>query len=1781
MHQMVILDSSLISGSIQAHTLKTDVMNQEQLSAILASLTGHLATNDDADVQQLNQLQHQVAQAILQQDPSTIKTQDFIFERSDLFLSRNVSGKALRPVSEIIKEVKSKKDLADIRVFVRTVPVRTTQIAGGSGLLSAGARVNTIGPVFDLQGLPKWFDFVTVKKLIALYVQGKTQPILLFDAIFSQKRLRPLNAKPVELTKNFKIDPETIWIQTRLFAPGTAENQYVGLRVKGGTITLDADPFMAGDKLTIPASCKVTCDLQLEQNNTINSDPSSEYGADAREAKFDMPDNFKFHVKGNTKEIHAVGQAKWKVYGQDSSFRFNGNQTCVYNAALNRLAIPMSCSHSTFAALQCLSPFFSLQGAAPIVNSWWTIPSAVIDIQSPLEADGNGGIVIECADGFSVSWTNLQHKRIGLPHSFIIGEPGRIGITSLNSDGSGAQQQFDAWKDELNPFGSSISCRFRKNAALVFNTLAKGDEMVFSVGDLNLKTDRPVTVNGEAVPVRSSQSAFMLAVSKLKKLLIVVDENMLWDNKLPADKIPKVKPVALALHNALFTVTPPNSLVIFAECSNDFQKLSKGTMYLGFGLFSYLPTLPDPYAANLGLLESQFKSKRAAATNMAGGKRESAVWMWLFCQIQWKAANPETDKVKVSFHFAPLQAPLQIEKQTSKKKSGNTPSPTAVPADQLFGTLATMSSAEPISFHDHQSHAGVNMAEKRDPLASFSMTDFALLDVSSNAGQMGVSFAKVNNGLQQIIARKFDVDITDEQQATVFPIQVSGLDVVTAGMNAQAFTVPSIAWEPVFNLTQPQLKAGQTDSNGNALPPPYDPPIGFNYYQNDGIATRIGNLSRKQVPLSPIPLSAYLVDTYKRKEDGKTFAMFNLPFGMLALAVLDNNSTQSKKATIDLTQPDFENGANGGIQLELTAGTSFSPDDSRMFEGFTIQLMNINHADGSPSFSSTLGATPTLIFNNEFYTNLSNLPARPGVPLTNIGLSGYGASMFSNWTNSEALFAQVSQAQFNVVTGRTNHEVVQVKSMLYPWGIRVVRTITIFRLANGYIGRIDSGWQAESEGRYDFSWQKPILGPDNKTVVGKTPMPNPFEFHPGMVRGLVNVRNIKEQPKIFTRGLVMLYAVTFDADVELEHVTEGGQQNKVPTRSVVGYVQISPAGEPIQPEDLTALLASENNSIGGSISCMIKVAGTTQRMKLDRFDVNTSVNAANQPIFVAAARGSLLLPKDGSWSLVKHARKTGDVSPLPEQLSVPLIRVGKWVKNQVVSAADVSNMMRIAYPGDLLKAADDATINFGILQNMGSQKVLFMTPGFKQGVESLLSKTPPLLADAFRLMNSKGIFPNIGSLDGDFGQAISLLKGIGAANNPLDAFQKINVPDAGDVFNLLQLKAKEEAGKILDQGYELAKGAVNGVANKALKFDLPSFDYPLINLDGKLVIMIQYKASSKPKNQSAKNYVGKFDFDVDSFANDLSETWKGRMNNLAMVVSIGPLKDVMKIKGNFNSQKGKETDLGSPNASDNPALNLPLPELEFSDALEPVIKILEILASLSSGEYGDALKKGLKVAMSNSANIWEYKFEANKDIPLVRFPPTKELYESPQTPLKLEASLGIGVFFNAALKVTTDPAQLLPTAGAYFKFHGGLQVMCVSVGVGTIYAVGNVDLKLEADTSPKIAVTMAFGFGAQITVGLPVVGRASILFMVGVEIYADSGEKVRITAFMLFKGQAELLGGLVSVTITIEARGSIEKAGPGTPTTCMAQVTFAIDISIFMIIDISFSESWEESRQIA
>jgi hypothetical protein len=179
----------------------------------------------------------------------------------------------------------------------------------------------------------------------------------------------------------------------------------------------------------------------------------------------------------------------------------------------------------------------------------------------------------------------------------------------------------------------------------------------------------------------------------------------------------------------------------------------------------------------------------------------------------------------------------------------------------------------------------------------------------------------------------------------------------------------------------------------------------------------------------------------------------------------------------------------------------------------------------------------------------------------------------------------------------------------------------------------------------------------------------------------------------------------------------------------------------------------------------------------------------------------------------------------------------------------------------------------------------------------------------------------------------------------------------------------------------------------------------------------------------------------------------------------------------------------------------------------------------------------------------------------------------------LEASLKAGVYFNVAIPMPPTNGIQAPSAGAFVEFFGKLSVMCLSVGAGSIYAVGQVTVRISADTVTGPALYMKFGFGVEAVVALPVIGSVSVYFAAGVEMNLDS-TGITAGAFVLFRGRAEILGGIVTVTIQIEASGQVQDR-IGDETNMKAQVTFSLDISICFIIDISFTEHWEEVRQLS
>ena len=164
-------------------------------------------------------------------------------------------------------------------------------------------------------------------------------------------------------------------------------------------------------------------------------------------------------------------------------------------------------------------------------------------------------------------------------------------------------------------------------------------------------------------------------------------------------------------------------------------------------------------------------------------------------------------------------------------------------------------------------------------------------------------------------------------------------------------------------------------------------------------------------------------------------------------------------------------------------------------------------------------------------------------------------------------------------------------------------------------------------------------------------------------------------------GEYELQPVYFNADVEIENpVTgfvvkniDGVDKTLVPSKGILGFVQLAPRGMPLPVGDFRNLINSQMGSIGGPIDTVINIGNSNQEMRLNRFDFNNSFGAnGTDRIFAVAGRGNVILPKDGSWSLVKHESGAGRVSPVPQDLSVPLIRIGKLIKPPAIDLAPSS-----------------------------------------------------------------------------------------------------------------------------------------------------------------------------------------------------------------------------------------------------------------------------------------------------------------------------------------------------------------------------------------------------------------------------------------------------------------------------------------------------------------------------
>ncbi len=1425
-------------------------MDRERILTRLQQLTGNLKPSERSTARDLGELQRTLVKHLAKDADFAVSGERLHHEGVEhLEATREVSFDHFSHLDPIIRaSIAADDTTVTPLVFRRATEFQSSLVGNSVPAWGSGMAVSeSFGPFLDNNGLHIWFDFYLPTRMVSVCFKGSSTPVLLIPVWGT-----------ISPKKTYKIEAGSVWIASSLIVNNLSlAGYYTGLKVRGGSLELSEKAEVDADRIIIKPGVKATLSLGLDQN--VAGDPSPDAGFDAAAAEVNLPQACSLKFTTASGQLTA-SDAACTVFGTEAEFKFL-NTAPIWFEPISQILIPYAVkstggSPETFSIRTSDSLLCTLSKQAKIsAASGWLLPAAKVAPEQLGQAAGTGALVIGLSKGLSTTWKGLSESATRLIKPAIITEPGLVTVADFFAENTLGRQRWVLWENEANEHHSDITLGFGKAFPFIYISSVAGSEAVLFFCKHKASFERPVDANGSPFVIESSIALASIAQTASRFRASLFDNDLLFDGNPNQPHALEIR--SIALRNAFFNVSRPYSLFLTGELTDD-NLVAAGIVVLLFGIYRYLPTLPDPYVAsystsrrlggttgflNFGMgLAGFVKWPNPAESGVAedGTIKNPAYVYFRFAPFDRSlllgqasaisAVGTETSArgvrnfqtgvrafnrnlvsdVAIESALLPVitaekslserVTPLITEAELSGQLSGGAQvadtqaaisylqaNPSTkhlkdrVALDRVFD--AELPVMERVQFGDANPEAfaavGTRAAmatQSRSPgNLMFTQDAFILLDVSSNADQMGVSWGtsievgRDARGSTKLSSRSATLSSLVPGGADL-PLQILNMDVVGIGHNLRAITLPQISWEPISNFPL-EVESPAADDNITFMP-------GLMVYKNDGIPTRIGSLSPYPVPIAPIPVTKHFVKEFNDDVNPRQLqSMFTLPFAMIASAEFDRNpyGDPADSARISIHRPYFEE-LRGGLQIKSLAPKGPSSNQSGAFEGWTIQLDE--NTTGTifgvpitgqlktsffaiPIKGSTLGKTVKTIFNEEF-TQSGN---KPKVPVEKMEISGYGASMFSNWLDGGAAIAEVSQTLFEVLVGRTAHEIVQVRSILYPWGVHLVRTVTLMRSANGYVFRSDSGWKAESDGFFDFSYKI------NFEHLPDKPVANPYDVHHDIVKGVSNVREIKDNaaaspftssfqlndPALPTelQGLslaewkdlyqgktipnknfkldVEMQAVVFDADVHMNDVTSGGVKDPVSgdfivqSRKMLGYVQLKPAAILVPTRVFAELLDFQNGSLGGPVDCIINIARSDQRMRLNRVDVSAAKDGSKD-IFVSVPHGSLLLPPDGSWSVVKQQTDTRDVKVLEEGQSVPLIK-RKGV-----------NTHRIAEPKDIAQATTNST--YGIVQSTGTQKLLFDMPQFTPNVKKLQS-SQTYFADAYKLLNSKGVFPNV------------------------------------------------------------------------------------------------------------------------------------------------------------------------------------------------------------------------------------------------------------------------------------------------------------------------------------------------------------------------------------------------------------------------------------------------------
>ncbi len=1470
------------------------------------------------------------------------------------------------------------------------------------------------------------------------------------------------------------------WIAVNPFDASAPAGSFAGLTIQSGEITCDQPFTITSGVVDLPASA--TIDLTL-------APAPSPAGPSGFPATVTAPGKISVRFPWSGSPTISFDHCSATLYSESIGCS-TSNLPAAYNAALQLLYIPGVSSATKFTPSSVAGKLIDLSGTAPIETAGWAL--SVSATTTPLTlgtALNSGEFAIAFGAGLSSQWTGQTRAELAAG-GFLIAQNSALILYLISGSAPGVliEQKFGLWVDQESTNGRRCQLLAGRAAGQILRYGLAGNDEVLELGaGLEALVDRPLLASGTRVPAVFLEGIVEFIHNHAGNRLLAYSAL-----PFPEPTGPSGAPAAypMALDNALLEVSEPLALLLSYRADAEFNAIDGGFLLL-FGYLLVELYLPDPYTGGLAPgANDQSPTTFAAPTSGA-----SVAAGYLLAEVAWTNPGNATLRLEDTAHTHPATPPSTEASSTAIPPSEfpiygpihfepieHSDSPLAIVPTPANGEIEEHSVAPP--------PPGPTPIPLPEPAAGA-----MLLDLSTRASQLGV---EVKTGERQ------DLEYT-----------IDGLSVRGPARLLPLSTLPAIAWEPMYNLST-ATDAGVSDFE--LLHPPGDGPF-----------TQVLATSATLIPISPLQSLQAVLDA----GTGGFTAQLSLPFGMVGvLAATTDPNTILPEFT--LVQPTFPaastpSGAiyTGAWQLSFAAPNPTDPDPVMAGRSYLCTPTD-NPAWPALSYGEmVLGTDASGIFNSHFNNPMAGAFS-PGVPLRRYDVTGYGASTFSEWTNTTPDTTDVTKVFFHTLIGRTSHEVIQVQSIIDPWAIKVVRTITIDRQASGVVQRYDSGWQPASDGLFAFP-----------ATTGITP----DQVQAGLISGVINVKNIQQlgmpvnaqgtedntglgtKNPTPVHGTCSVQPVTFDADVAIQpqhQVLQGGTKVAdlngvirvcVPSTGITGFINLE-SGFHLSVLDMADFGALKSGA-GGPINATINVGGANHLLRATEFDATPVHDTVTGGLgIVSAVRGVPKLSSDGSWSVSSRTQSQAAPVALPPTAAAPVVQPNTG------GGTTPGNSIHYANPADIFRLDPTSTTPpetlYGFLQATGTQSNLLSRPILTVGSQNLS------LGDALNVAHA-------GALLG----AISGFPGIAQC--------------------LQFLSTDPYFTPILNQ---LENATLSTQQNLYLSETVRDTPIPLITTSIANVYLYFYQQGDTTGITPGPSNVDPPNVQI-TLGSPTSPSWSLDVNHLAIGLVIPALNSdpVIWFQGSFHADADSAP--AFPNLST--AFDGPL------TALETLFTVLNDIASVLSPGGGSspeflhahdtgADNPGLNVSFSDG------KLTVSDDFTLPSIPLGLGTIEN--ISLDIGATLdipGLNIDFLVGIGSPDAPCQWIvdPLTGT----------ICVQAGIQN----NGIDVLVQAGV----------GLGLSIDLGIAS-GSASIVIAVQLQINGVTGGAV-ITILLLLTGQAQVdvLGGLASAAITLTAGlGFSIDTAPPPDINLIGTASVGIHISICWVINISWSGSWTFQKEL-